>query len=190
MIDETIEFKFFLEKFKLFKQCGNNKIFTSKNKYLNTVINTLGASSYNQGLLYLCNGVEVEVMTKSIEDAFPKTKNTITCFGRDWLNRRLAVRNEEPYDILRFDVVYNEVINIPTTLKEFFENEIIEYTDALLSEKYFNQWKIKNHDVILSCSECVDYKIAPSLGGKDDVSNLEVLDYNVAWHLNMQLRVD
>jgi len=189
VIDNKIEFNFFLKKFNLFKKCDkNNKIFVSNNEYLNSVVNTLGLSSYGKGLLRIYGESEIGENTKSVEEAFPNARDEIICFGRDWLNRQFAVRKNDPDKILRFDVVYNETIHIPVNLKVFFEKEVLEHTDSLFSETYFNAWETKNKDFILACNECVDFKIPPSLGGKDIIENLEITDSSVAWYMNLQLR--
>lgn len=189
MIDNKIEFNFFLNKFNLFKKCDkNNKIFVSNNEYLNSVVNTLGLSSYNEGLFRIYGELEIEENTKSIEEAFPNAKDEIICFGRDWLNRQFAVRKKHPDKILRFDIVYNETIHIPVDLKVFFEKEVLEHTDSLFSATYFNAWKTKNKGLTLTCTQCVDFKIPPSLGGKDIIENLEITDSSVAWYMNLQLR--
>ena len=189
MIENKIEFKFFFNKFNLFKKCDkNNKIFVSNNEYLNNVVNILGSSSYRKGLFRIYGESEIEEKTKSVEEAFPNARDEIICFGRDWLNRQFAVRKKDSDKIFRFDVVYNETIHIPVDLKVFFEKEVLEHTDSLFSETYFHEWKTKNKGLTLACTQCVDFKIPPCLGGKDIVENLEITDSSVAWYMNLQLR--
>lgn len=189
MIENKIEFKFFFNKFNLLKKCDkNNKIFVSNNEYLNNVVNTLGSSSYRKGLFRIYGESEIEENTKSVEEAFPNARDEIICFGRDWLNRQFAIRKKDSDKIFRFDVVYNETIHILVDLKVFFEKEVLEHTNSLFSETYFHEWKTKNKGLTLACNQCVDFKILPSLGGKDIVENLEITDSSVAWYMNLQLR--
>jgi len=187
LINEKINFKDFFKKFKI-TESYEKKILNSNNFLLNEVVTKIGSRSFNNGLFRTYNASEIELYTKNIEESFPNSKNKIICFGRDWLNRQFTIKINKPYHINRFDIYFNDVIDIPISLKIFFEEEIIEYTNELLSEEFFYQWQKSTNNIKILSHQCVNFKIPPSLGGKDDIDNLELADSDVSWEINSQLR--
>jgi len=185
----NINLDLFNQKFKLFEHCKYDEkkidIATTDNN-LNYIFDSVGGTSYNHGLFMLYDVSSSQHFTQRVETFFTNAKGKITCFGRDWLNRQFAINRDDTSIIYQFDVVYNEVIEIPVDLKLFFEDEIIKYSNELLAESFFNNWQGKVK-IDLSCHQCVDYKIPPMLGGKDTIENLEVRDEDVAWEINSQL---
>jgi len=189
LIDKKIDFEKFAKVFKITQNCEKNiEVSNFNNIYLNEIINKFGSTSFNNGLFRIYNAKEVRHNTKKVEEAFPNAKNKIISFGRDWINREFAVKIEEPYHIFQFDIDFNDVLDIPVDLKTFFEEEVIEYTNSLFAEYFFYQWQKSTQNRTLLCNECVTYKIPMSLGGKDEVNNLEICDSDISWEINSQLK--
>ena len=156
MSEALVDFEKFSDKFnvsgKCEVECGNNEI---SNKYLSQVFNDVGGGVFNNGVFVTYDKSSSILQTQSTERFFTKSKGGITCFARDWLNRRFAISHSDHSCIFRFDVVYNEVIEIPVDIKCFFESELLEYSNDLLAENFFNDWR-QERGAKLSYGKCVD----------------------------------
>ena len=60
-------------------------------------------------------------------------------------------------------------------------------TDGIFSSNYFNQWLKKNNNKIIKYGECVGFKVPLSLGGKDELDNLEEIDMDVYWTITLDI---
>ncbi len=186
---KKIDFNSFNSKFNLHLKCSseNKSRVVYENFYLDEVVKELGGKVFSDGLLVIYDDRDISLYTKMIENAFPKTKGIIHCFGRDWLNRQLAVRKIEPFDVVLCDVSFDEILMTEDNLNNFFSAGVVEYGQDLFSEDYFKRWLEKPKN-ILKCRQSVSYKIPPCLGGKDDIDNLEIADSEVDLEMNMQIR--
>ncbi|MBB6626240.1 DUF1851 domain-containing protein [Nocardioides sp. KIGAM211] len=126
-------------------------------------------------------------------NAFPAFSERVQCFAVDWLGRQFAVDRSRPDrdgqpQILMLDVGVGEVLEMPGSLRDFHESELIDYHDAALASSYYSQWRRDSGDTApLTSTECVGYRIPLFLGGVDDTSNLERSDADVYWSLCGQM---
>lgn len=183
-----INFNNFYKKFQLFKEYNLTKgDSNSIPSDLKQILVNLGGKSFNNGLIYIYTYDEMKRYTKIVEKAFPQAKGKIYCFSRDWLNRQFAVINYSPFSILQFDIVFEEIIHLDVTLKDFFEKEILKYKETnLLADEFFQEC-LNNKMQLIKYNQCVGYRVPPFLGGKDVVDNLQVIDSEIDLELNIQL---
>jgi len=168
-------------------------------------INPIFDSSWTAGdLVAKCGGLSVgngiyriptKAMATSFEEAlgvgFPDIKGRYSVFGHDWLGRIFAHRiagDGHPECILLFETGAGEVINIPATISQLHEVDLIQHRRDSLAYDFFEQWRRANHGIQIKISECAGYKKPLFLGGKDILENLEVIDVEVYTQINSQLR--
>ncbi|MBT2516867.1 DUF1851 domain-containing protein [Streptomyces sp. ISL-90] len=89
--------------------------------------------------------------------------------------------------MLMFEPGTAQALEIPATFSTFFDEELVEYADAALSSNFFSQW-LEAGGSAPSFNECVGYRTPLFLGGADTISNLEITEVDVYWHLMAELR--
>ncbi len=114
-----------------------------------------------------------------VETFYPQYKDKISVIGYDWLGRIFATLKDKDC-VKLFEIGTGETLNIGCTLEKFLDEEIPVYSNDCLAHKFFNEWKKENPEA-LPYGKCVGYRIPLFLGGKDNVSNLEISDMDVYW---------
>jgi len=180
-----VNYENFHRKFFAKTKCSEGTDTILEHKLLNEISNVLGGTSFNGGIFVVYTPKEVPKYTMMLEEAFPDAKGKITCFGRDWINRQFAVFKGEPATVLLFDINFDEVLDLEMDMNTFFEHGLIEYTNDILAEDFFDEWKKSN--INLDCKQCVGYKVLPILGGEDEIGNLEVVDSDWSFEMNTLL---
>ncbi|TMJ17221.1 MAG: DUF1851 domain-containing protein [Alphaproteobacteria bacterium] len=133
---------------------------------------------------------DVASFTELAIEAFPDLAGRISCFGADWLGRQFATDKArlvggEP-QILLLDAGAGEALQVPASITEFHERELLEAPDEAIALSFYKEWIRRGGDAP-AYDQCVGYKQPLFLGGTDDVSNLEVSDFEVYWSICAQL---
>lgn len=84
------------------------------------------------------------------------------------------------------DAGSHEILEIPLGIKEFLNNEIPEYPNELFALDFYKEY-ISQGGTSPSYNQCIGYKIPLFLGGSDDLSNIEQIDFDVFWTIMAQL---
>ena len=149
-----------------------------------------GGNSFRGGVYRIHAPQEIEHWTAIAEDAFPDYRGRILCFGYDWLGRQFALDRRSDSGgqshVLLMDLGFGEVLNIPASFEEFHNGELVDFADAALAEPFYKKG-LSSSGRAPGLDECVGYRVPPHLGGKDEVSNLEVTDMAVYWGLLGQI---
>jgi len=148
-------------------------------------------ATFNNGLYRIHTIDSAKRWNLIVGDAFPEFKKRIMCFSFDWLGRQFALdsdrRNEKGQPlVLMMEPGTGEALEIPATFISFHNEELIHYTDAALAENFYSKW-FKSSGRPLAINECVGYQVPLFLGGKDVISNLEIIDIEVYWEICGQL---
>lgn len=158
---------------------------------LRGIINILGGKTFCHGLYRVLRSDQVLEATEAMEGVFPEFEKRIVPFGYDWLGRHFAVdlgRIERGApQVLMLEVGAGEAMQIPTSIEDFHNIELVNYSEDALSVPFWERWR-ENNSKPLAYSECVGYKVPLFLGGADDLSNLEIMDLSVYVHICGQLR--
>ena len=156
----------------------------------NNLVDHLGGGSFNQGLYRVIRASDAGAWNAQVTVAFPDFASRITCFGFDWLGRVFAVdpkRAEEGQPgVVMFEPGTGEALEVPCNIASFHDEELIEYRDAALASDFHQRW-LNSGGGAPQYGQCVGYKKPLFLGGADEVSNLELSDLDVYWHLMGQL---
>ena len=89
--------------------------------------------------------------------------------------------------VLFLDTGIGKVFDVPASIIDFHNEELVDYKNDALAYDFFVEWKKKNKKEIKH-NECVGYKVPLFLGGEDAINNLEITDYDVYTSLCGQLR--
>jgi Domain of unknown function (DUF1851) len=145
---------------------------------------------YCDGAYRLHKSADIEHFTQLAHAAFPDLSKRVECFGADWLGRQFAhdhgrLRGKEPL-VLMLEPGTGEALEIPADYSEFHAHELIEQAEAVAATSFFGQWRSAG-GAPPSYDQCVGYRIPLFLGGQDDISNLEIIDFDVYWTMVAQL---
>jgi len=142
------------------------------------------------GAYRLHDSNDVVRFTGFATDAFPDFAKRVTCFGADWLGNQFATDEARIVDgdrqILLLEIGTGEVLEIPAGLSTFHDGLLVQEPDAAVALGFFGDW-LSVGGAAPRYDQCVGYKVPLYLGGADNVSNLEVSDFEVYWGLSAQL---
>lgn len=146
--------------------------------------------SFLDGAYRLHRSEDVEKYTELAAEAFPDFAKRITCFGADWAGRQFATDEARiiggERQILLLEPGTGEVLQIPVGLNTFHTGELVEQPDAVAGLSFFNEW-LAVGGIKPAYGQCVGYKKPLFLGGQDNVSNLELVDFEVYWAIAGQI---
>lgn len=142
--------------------------------------------SFLNGMYRMFKTDDIDKWNNIVEQSFPRYKGLFDVFGYDWLGRIFAVKKSQG-TVLMFEPGTGEVFDIPVSIEDFHNIEIVEYHEDSLASKFFNEWYEKQEHYVLKYNECAGYKIPLFLNGDDIVDNLEVSDMEVYWEIMMPL---
>ena len=150
----------------------------------------LGGCSFESGLYRVFGVEEVAGRTELAAAAFPEFAGRIQCFGMDWLGRQFATDSargsKADPEVLLLEPGTGEALEIPVSLSKFHDEELVDYSDAVLAVESFQDW-LNRAGRAPSMDECVGYRTPLYLGGADDITNLEIYDVDVYWTISAQL---
>jgi len=146
--------------------------------------------TYLDGAYRLHRNEDVARFTQLAADAFPELATRIECFGADWLGRQFATDRGRIVagrpQVLMLEPGTGEALEIPVDREAFHEEELLEEPDAVAAYSFFRQW-LAGGGERPAYAQCVGYKRPLYLGGSDDVTNLELNDFDVYWTIAGQL---
>jgi Domain of unknown function (DUF1851) len=148
--------------------------------------------TFERGLYRVHDSVSGPRGEEWVAEAFPEYASRATPFGFDWLGCQFAIddaRQEAGESlVLMLEPGTGEVLEVPATFVSFHDEELVEHTDAALSDDFFALWSSLNEAILpLQHDQCAGYRVPLFLGGKDEVENLELTDLDVYWSLLGQM---
>jgi hypothetical protein len=150
---------------------------------------SVGGLTVGGGLLRVHTHQSAMAANELVTAAYPEYAGRVLCFAFDWAGRQFSLDLTNPADMVHmFEVGTGEVLEVPVKLEDFFNTEVVQYSDAALAESFFDTW-IAGGGAAPEFDQCVGYGTPLFLGGVDDVSNLELIDMSVYWTIVGQLRV-
>lgn len=167
--------KDFLDEFDSFKNC-----FSLISKY--------GGYIIENGMFQIYNFEKASKWTNLITKSyFPEFKDTLFCFAVTWQGCILAI-NDKDDSIYLFDPATCEYFAMEEVSLEDFMTEIFleNEDDIIYSEDFLNTMThLKKETLDSECS--VTHKVSLFLGGEDKFENLEIIDTEVMWDLQIQI---
>ena len=170
------------EIFKKYVGLNDGVISNSPEEFLSSV----EGKTFLNGMYRVFNLSEIEKWCKIVVHTFPAYKGQIKVFAYDWLGRIFAVKKLQG-TVLMFEPGTGEDFDIPVTIEDFHNVEIVEYHEDSLASEFFNEWYEKQEHYVLKHNECAGYKVPLFLNGDDVVDNLEISDMEVYWEIMMPL---
>lgn len=172
---------------------GNADLPPSLNKVdlmLSDVIDKLGGKTFQGGLYRIFRGDQILDAMRAIVRAFPQLDKRVIPFGYDWLGRHFVIdldriENGAP-QVLMVEIGAGEIMQIPVSIIDFHEIELVEYADDVVALTFYEDWKSANPNSI-NYHQCAGYRVPLFLGGEDNVNNLEISDLSVYVEICAQL---
>jgi hypothetical protein len=150
----------------------------------------LGGAVFAEGAYRVHDPACAARWTELTVAAFPQLERGIMCFASDWLGRQLAVSTEAAPNgrpgVVLVDLQSDDVLRTECDLEDFHDRLLVEHAESILVLDLYRRWRSAG-GAMPSASECVEYTVPLYLGGADDVSNLAVVNMEVAWGLAAQL---
>lgn len=173
-------------------ECSAGRIITVPvEQDVHELVSAHGGKTFNQGVYRVLRPDQLADAKEAMERVFPEFRGRIEPFGFDWLGRHFALDRRRiengKAQVLILEVGAGEAMQIPASVAEFHNVELVEYADDALSLPFWSRWR-EGNPAALAHSECVGYQVPLFLGGADDLPNLEVMDLSVYVEICGQLR--
>lgn len=157
---------------------------------LRAVIGLLGGKTFESGLYRVYRADQLVPRTQAVSRIFDINRPRAVVFAADWLGRQFAVcDSREPGSrrtVTCVDAGGADGFDTEQTIVEFHTQALVRQASAALAYPFFQEWMGANPSEIPP-DKCVGYRIPLFLGGKDDLSNLELMEMGVYWHLCSEL---
>jgi hypothetical protein len=157
----------------------------SEDIYLDFIMN-YSKESFGSGLFRVVDSNNLEYFKGLVQSCFSELSDDIRVIGFDWLGRIFVSSDTSDSEIYMCDAGSHEILEIPLGIKEFLNNEIPAYPDELFALDFYKEY-ISQGGTSPSYDQCLGYKIPLFLGGLDDLSNIEQIDFDVFWTIMSQL---
>lgn len=146
-----------------------------------------GGRSFSDGLYRIHTEESSRRLLEEIERAFPEAPSHTTPYGYDWLGRQFCARADDPdATSLMFEPGTGEILEIPVPFTAIHDVELVDYRNEALASDFYAAYLVAGGQPPNS-GQCVGYRIPLFLGGQDEVSNLDLVDLDVYWHLTGRL---
>lgn len=89
--------------------------------------------------------------------------------------------------VLMFEPGTAEILEIPANIETFHDALMIENPDAALTANIYVEDWLAAGGAQPAFDQCIGYKKPLFLGGEDDISNQELIDLEVYWHIMGQV---
>jgi hypothetical protein len=185
----------FLKKYKITYHFDNEKVekmefYTKYNnsESLYNIISQYGGCILNNGLLKIHTFEYVDKWTALLSEYFREEINPfdMICFASNWQGCMYCIDKKDS-TITYFDPATCEFFSADSSLQFFFDEILVSGEYDIIFEDYFYEafeyLNLKN----LEYENSLGHKIYLHLGGEDDVSNLEIVDTDVLWDLQIQV---
>ena len=143
----------------------------------------LGGRAFGGGIMFSVAPRDVSTWKENICIAYGAAAQTLKPFAYDWLGDCFVEDNKGGVHILELGT--GEVLNTGLSVETFLAEEIPSFHDQCLLSPFWNDW-LASGGMHPTYGQCIGYKVPLFLGGKDDVSNLELSDLDVYWYVISQ----
>jgi len=98
----------------------------------------------------------------------------------------LGWRGGENPAVLLFQIASGEAYKIADSLQVAHDEEFVNHAQEALNIDRWHEWRANGGANPTAC-QCVGFRIALFLGGRDQLENLEMSDIDVYWEITAQL---
>lgn len=183
---------FFLKKYSLTSKNDNSsrdkELYSNLPKAFVGLISKIGGAVFENGILRIHTFESSLHWAVKLERYFTDKKEYIYPFAFDWLGRHFCI-NSQNGTVYMFDSAMFELFALPGSVSSFFENDLVDDSDALLGISLFNTVCAKLKIEKLEFEQCIGYKVPLYLGGKDEIQNFEIQNLEVYWEIMYQIYV-
>lgn len=178
-----MDIKGFIESNPIFeKLVGNDNNFSPSDKQVDELIKLYGGCSFSNGLFRIHSSETSQKWLEIIESSFDNYKGVFVPFGFDWAGKQFG-KKIDGETIYLFDINFGEVFTLESTISDFFNIDLVDHKNETINSELFFVQKIH-----LKFNEIAGLKIPIRLGGTDSLDNFEIIDSEVDWEINDQLK--
>lgn len=186
--------KKFVDKFIVTESIDNIKIdypsFLDDNvfSFLKKIINDFGGNIYHYGVLKIHTFEYVQKWTELLRNYFKEEfpKFDMICFASNWQGIMYCI-NSTNSKIVYFDPATCEFFEAEFSINDFFDKILVEGEYDIIFEEYFNETREFMKFNSIQFDKSIGHIIYLHLGGQDDVDNLEIVDTEVLWELQIEV---
>ncbi len=151
-------------------------------KQVSDLLKSYGGCSFSNGLFRIHSFETMQKWQRIVESSFGSYKGNFLLFGFDWAGRQFGkqIDNEVIY---LFDINFDEVYKLETTISDFFNIDLVDFKEETINSNQFFNLKIT-----LKFNEIAGLKTPLKLGGIASQENYEIIDSEVDWEINEQLK--
>ena len=156
--------------------------------FLYSLIHKYGGCIFNNGLFKIHTFEYAEKWTSLLAEFFRNeiVPFDVICFASNWQGCMYCI-NKRNNTITYFDPATCEFFSADSSLQFFFDDILVSGEYDIIFEDYFYEafeyLKLEK----LNFENSLGHKKYLHLGGKDDVSNLEIVDTEILWNLQIQI---
>lgn len=183
----------FINKYQITEEVINKQILKvdfDKNVFLFNLIKDYGGKIFNKGLFKIHTFEMVSKWTNVLSQEYFKDELkdvSYFCFGSNWQGCMYCI-NKKNNLIIYFDPATCEFFESEdTSIEDFFNSVLVDGEYDIIFEEYFEEvYKYLELDKI-NYEESIGHKVYLHLGGEDDKNNLEIVNTEVLWDLQIQI---
>ncbi len=164
---------------------ANDEVWQIPDKAVSQLLDQLGGMSVEGGVFRFHSYGSAKQWTKLVTEAYPSYRNKIISFGFDWQGQQYAKGINKDV-ISLFDIATGEDYQLTQTLDGFFNEDLVEYAEETLSIQDFKVWSQGKAN--LEFGQVVGFAQPLWLGGNDEPKNYQLIDGEVEWEINRQLK--
>lgn len=185
--------KKFLKKFKQTFKIENTlkgEDFIKDFEFAKPLIENYGGVTFNNGLFRIHTKASANQWTTLLTQQYFKKEmegENLFCFGFNWQGCMYCI-NSSNDKIIYFDPATCEYFSAEDiSLTEFLDDILTDNEYDIISEEYFEEAFEDLGKPELSFHKSYGHKQYLHLGGEDDTTNLEIVNTEVLWDLQIQL---
>lgn len=183
----------FLQKFKVTEKVENKHI--DVNSYFNKdefpfvkkIVDDFGGCIFNKGLFKIHTFEYVHKWTNLLKEFFKEEMPdfNLLCFATNWQGNMYCI-NSSNSEIVYFDPATCEFFEAEFSIDEFFNSVLVDGEYDIIFEEYFEEAQAYLKFDFIPYDKSLGHKIYLHLGGREVVQNLEIVDTEVLWELQIQ----
>lgn len=154
--------------------------------YLRSIFDELGGHSIEKGLFRVHTPDSSLVWSRKVGEFFTEFAGKIQIFGFDWLGRQYATLNEPDDRVYLFDPSLGEVLPIPSTPRDIFNVELVDYKKETFAPELF-QALAHLYAPELDMDKCLGFDKPLLEGGDGELTNYKVADVSAYWEKHQSL---
>lgn len=162
---------------KFMKFFGEEPVAGEGQETADAFVRALGGRLFGGGMMFAIAEGDLPMWKENLSVAYGSQIEAFHPFAYDWMGNCL-VDSEGGVCVLELGTAQGYLTQVQVA--DFLAETVPNKTDDALLVPFWREW-LKSSGGRPKYNQCVGYKVPPFLGGKAEVSNLELSDLDVYW---------